>query len=176
MRFFSIILGVFILGPIALGAEVTAGLDRCAVLNSESDQTAESRIAVHFTLPEGVANKEIIYAELSIPVTTRNQGSDSLFEFVVFPSTADWTENDIDYDEAGNISDSLSAGSFTVNLAQADEFLIDITSFVGELNAEERTNYGLIVVGDLLGDSNLQIPENQDQTIRQNASLRIVYK
>ncbi len=176
MRSLSIIIGILIPAPMLFGAEITTSLDRCVILNSENDDAAETRVALHFTLPEEVSGNEIIYAELTIPVTTRNQGSDSLFEFVVFPAISNWSERDIDYDQADGIADSLSAGAFTVNLARSNEFLIDITTFVGEINVGARSNYGLIMAGDLLGDCNLQIPDSQNETMRNNTSLKLVYK
>jgi hypothetical protein len=53
---------------------------------------------------------------------------------------------------------------------------VDITNFVFEVMYEESTNYGLIVFADLLGDDNLQLSENLGYVIKNNASVRLVYK
>ena len=160
----------------AFSAEVTVGLDRCVVMNASNDNTAESRFAFSFTLPDGVSDKEIIYAEIYVPVAIQNQDSGLIYEFILFPLTSDWAENDIDFENSEAITDSLSVGAYTVTLESTNDFHIDITSLIMELAAGVRTNYGLIAYGDLLGDENIRLPENLGQAIRNNAVVRIVYK
>lgn len=176
MRCIILLLATLIAAPALYGAEVSVNLDRCVVLNAEDDDSAESVIAMYFELPEEATNKQIIYAELYIPVSIENQQSDSLFEFRLFPIFADWTENEIDFESGEDITDSLTVGSFTISFGEANEFYIDITSFVREIVEGERTNYGLMAVADLLGDANIRLPENLDGPIRTSARIRIVYK
>jgi len=160
----------------AFGAEVTASLDRCIVLNARDDNSTESKVALHFTLPEEVMAKEIIYAELYMPITMQDQRSEQLYEFILYPLLADWSENSIDFENSEAITDSLSAGAYTVTLATLNEFYLDITSFVMQSAAGERANYGLIAIPDLLGDDNLQLPENLSQAIKNAARVKIIYK
>jgi hypothetical protein len=162
--------------PAVYGTETTATLDRCVVLNAENDTTVESKIPLHFALPNEVVGKELIYAELHMPVSIENQESSSLFELRLYPALSDWSEAEIDFDTAGDIADSICVGSFTVSLADSNDFHIDITHFVREVVAEERSNHGLIGVGDLLGESNLQLPEALGQSIKNSARVKIVYK
>ncbi len=176
MRYLVILLTIVMVSPAVYGTETTATLDRCVVLNAENDATAESKIPIHFAVPNEVVGKELIYAELHIPVAISNQEGSSLFELKLYPALSDWSEAEIDFDTAGDVADTISAGSFTVSLADSNDFHIDITPFVREVVAEERSNYGLIAVGDLLGESNLQLPEALGRSIKNLATVRIVYK
>ena len=176
MRNSIITLMILAISSSAFGAEVTANLDRCIVLNAQDDISAESKVAMHFAMPDEVMAKEIIYAELYIPVTIQNERSDQLYEFILFPLLSDWSENSIDFENSEGITDSLSAGAYTVTLATLNEFYLDITSFIIESAAGERANYGLIAVADLLGDDNLQLPENLSQAIKNAARVKIIYK
>jgi len=160
----------------AIGAEVTVGLDRCVVLNSSNDNTAESRFAFSFTLPNEISGKEIIYSEIYVPVAIQNRDPGLHYEFILFPLTSNWSENEIDYENSQAITDSLSLGAYTVTLESSNEFHIDITSFVSELASGERTNYGLIGQADLLGDANIRLPEDLGQAIVNNAEVRIIIK
>ncbi len=76
----------------AIGAEVTVGLDRCVVLNSSIDNTAESRFAFSFTLPNEISGKEIIYSEIYVPVAIQNRDPGLHYEFILFPLTSNWSE------------------------------------------------------------------------------------
>lgn len=176
MRYLVILLTILMASPAVYGTETTVTLDRCVVLNAENDATVESKIPMHFALPNEVVGKELIYAELHIAVAIGGQESSSLFELKLFAALSDWSEAEIDFDTAGDIADTISAGSFTVSLADSNDFHIDITPFVRELVAEERSNYGLIAIGDLLGESNLQLPEALGQSIKNSARVKIVYK
>jgi hypothetical protein len=95
---------------------------------------------------------------------------------MMYPASDEWTEANIDYEEAIDLADSLMSGSYTVRLASQNEFHVDITNYVFEVVEQERTNYGLIAITDLLGDDNLQLPTNIGSTIKNNATVRIVYK
>ncbi len=172
----AIILAVLISALAVQAAEVTVGLDRAVVLNDPNDMTAESRIALSFTLPEEVVGSEIIYVELYSQATINASGSDSLFEFRVHPLIGTWSENDIDFESSVGITDSMSVGAYTVKLNGENEFHVDITSFVMETSAGERTNYGLIALGDLLGDGNIRLPNNLGNIIRRSAQVKILYK
>jgi hypothetical protein len=94
----------------------------------------------------------------------------------MYPATSVWSEETIDYDEAEGLADSLMIGAYTIRLSNQNVFHIDITNFVLEVMEEERTNYGLIAITDLLGDDNFQLSSNIGSTIKNNASVRIVYK
>ncbi|MEE9554226.1 MAG: DNRLRE domain-containing protein [candidate division Zixibacteria bacterium] len=171
-----IISTILMLAIPVFGAEISVELDRCVVINASNDNTAESRFAFNFTLPNEVAGKEIIYAEFYVPVAIQNQESDLLYEFILFPLTSDWAENEIDYENSEAITDSMSMGAYTVTLESTNDFHIDITPYIMELVAGDRSNYGLIAYGDLLGDANIQLPENLGQAIVSNAAVRIIYK
>jgi len=160
----------------AIGAEITVGLDRCVVLNDQNDNTAESRFPISFTLPDEITGKEIIYSEICIPLAMQNRDAGLHYEFILFPLTSNWSENEIDYENSEAISDSLSVGAYTVTLESTNEFHIDISSFVSSLCAGERINYGLIGYADLLGDGNIRLSENIGEAMRNAAIVRIVYR
>ena len=176
MRYLRFILILLVISPIIYAAETSVGLDRCVVLNDQTNQSAESAVAMHFNLPNSVTDKEILYAEINFSFTFQTPHQGSLYEFMMFPALEEWSEETIDYEEAEDIADSLMTGAYTIRLANQNEFHIDITNFVFDIVEGERTNYGLIVLADLLGDNNLRLPGNLGGIIRNVASVRIVYK
>lgn len=176
MRIFIIPLLVLFSATTVIGAEVTTSLDRCVILNDAGDNSVESIMALHFNLPNVLTEKEIVSAEIYFPLTISSPSEGPLYEFRLFPAFSDWTEGGIDFREADGIADSLSVGAYTVQLADSNDFHIDITSFVIDLHEGELTNYGLIARGELLGDDNIQLSENLNQCIKTNATVKIVYK
>ncbi len=173
LMIFSIIITMAIS---AVGAEISVGIDRCVILNDQNDNTAESRFAFSFTLPNEISGKEIIYSEIYIPLAMQNRDAGLHYEFILFPFTSTWSENEIDYDNSEAITDSLSVGAYTVTLESTNEFHIDITSFVMNLCLGERNNYGLIGYADLLGDGNIRLSESIGEAMRNAAIVRIVYR
>jgi hypothetical protein len=176
MRYLTVITILLAISPVLYGAETSAGLDRCVVLNHPANQSAESMAAIYFDIPEVVSGKEVLYVELSFSFSLQGQNDSSLYEFMMFPATDEWSEETIDYEEAEDLADSMMSGSYTVRLTDQSEFHIDITNFVMEVVGENRINYGLLAKADLLGDDNLRLPANLGNAIRNSASVRIVYK
>ena len=176
MRKSMIMLFAVLMPFAAMAAEVRIGLDRLAILNDQDDMNAESKLALHFALPQDVVQKEIVYAEMIISVPVAPVESDSLYELLFFPLLSDWREDNIDYDGCEGMTDSILVGSFMVKLGESDEFRIDVTPFVKEVVVGERTNHGLIAMADLLGDRNLKIPDNLYGPMRSAARVKIVYK
>ena len=173
------VLLIMVLGlmpALAAASEITLNLDRCAVLNDPTDQAAESRIALHFTIPDSLNIRRIYYAELIISVPIQPLTEDSLFELLVFPLTSEWGEEDIDYEAGEAITDSVLIGTKMVKLGESHEFHIDITPFVHDVLAGSRLNHGLIAIADLLGDRNLRIPDNLNGPLRDATRVRIVYR
>jgi hypothetical protein len=176
MRYLIVITFLLAISPILYAAETSASLDRCVVLNDAGNQSAESMVAIYFDIPEVVSGKEVLYVELGFSFSLQNQNDSALYEIMMFPATDEWSEANIDYEEAIDLADSLMTGSYTIRLGNSNEFHVDITNYVFEVVKEERTNYGLIAITDLLGDDNLQLPTNLGSAIKNNASIRIVYK
>ncbi len=176
MRFIAILAIIVALGTMAYAAETSVGLDRCVILNHPTNQSAESMAAIYFDIPDSLLEKEILYVELGFSFSLQALNDSSLYEFMMYPAIDEWSEETIDYEEAIDLADSLMTGSYTVRLANPNEFHIDITNFVYGVVEEERTNYGLIVITDLLGDDNLRLPTNTGNAIKNSASVRIVFK
>jgi len=176
MRYITVITILLAIRPVLYGAETSVGLDRCVVLNHPTNQSAESMAAIYFDIPDSLLGKEVLYVELYFSFSLQGQNDSSLYEFMMFPATDEWSEETIDYEEAVDSADSLMAGSYTVRLTDQNEFHIDITNFVFEVVEEERTNYGLIAFTDLLGDDNLQLSGSIGSTIENNATIKIIYK
>lgn len=176
MRYIVILMIIAALGTMAYAEETSVGLDRCVVLNHPTNQSAESMAAMYFDIPDSLLGKEILYVELSFSFSLQGQNDSSLYEFMMYPAIDEWSEETIDYEEATDLADSLMTGSYTIRLTNQNEFHIDITNFVYEIVEEERTNYGLIVFADLLGDDNLRLPTNTGNAIKNSASVRIVFK
>jgi hypothetical protein len=176
MRYIAILAIIAVLGTMAYAAETSVSLDRCVILNHPTNQAAESMAAVYFDIPDSLLEKEILYVELGFSFTLQSPNDSSLYEFMMYPAIDEWSEETIDYEEAIDLADSLMTGSYTVRLSNQNEFHVDITKFVFEIAEEERTNYGLIVVTDLLGDDNLRLPTNIGSAIINSASVRVIYK
>ncbi len=176
MRYFTIVLMLLAVSPGLYAAETSVGLDRCVVLNDQTNQDAESAVAMHFTLPNAVTDKEILYAEINFSFSFQTPHQNSLYEFMMYPAVEEWSEETIVFGDIEEIADSLMTGAYTIRLGETNEFHIDITNYVRETVEGERTNYGLIAMTDLLGDSNLRLPGNLGGIIKNAASVRIVYK
>lgn len=176
MRYLTVILLLLTVSPALFAAETSVGLDRCVVLNHPTNQSAESMAAIYFDIPDSLMGREILYVELGFSFSLQSQHDSTLYEFMMYPAIDEWSEETIDYEEAEDLADSLMSGSYTVRLSNPNEFHIDITNFVFEVVEEERTNYGLIVFTDLLGDDNLRLPTNTGSAIENSASVRIVFK
>ena len=173
------VLLIMVLGLIpalTVAGEISLNLDRCAVLNDSADQAAESKIALHFAIPDSLTGRHIYYAELVISAPIQPSSEDSLFELLVFPLTSEWGQEDIDYEASEAITDSVLIGTKMVKLGDSHEFHIDIAPFVHDILAGSRPNHGLIAIADLLGDRNLQIPGNLNGPLRDATRVRIVYR
>jgi hypothetical protein len=177
MRRISLVLLIGLLLPVWLwAAEISLNLDRCTVLNDATDQAAESKIALHFPIPDSLSGRRIYYVEMIIDVPIEYDGTDSLFELLLFPLMASWQEGNIDYNGSAAITDSALIGTAMVTLGNSNELHVDITSYVNEVLAGGRSNHGLIAQADLLGEGNLQISDNLGGQMRNAARVRIVYK
>ena len=173
MRTILTILWILSHSSVAIADETSTTFDRCVVLNDSENQTAESKLAIYFDLPESVDETEVIYVEIEFDLTLQAPQGSSIFELRAYPLLSNWTEQSIEYDA---LTDSLSYGSYTISIGDQDDFHIDITEFVREIVEEERTNYGLMFDADLLGDSYIRVPANTGNAIKTNAVVNIIYK
>jgi len=176
MRYLMICIVVLALCSPGNAAEVTFGLDRCVVLNSPSDAGAETKLALHFALPEELDSAEVIYAELFFTLPPMRLREDSLFEIRLYPLLAEWQEDGIDYDESEAITDSMDACVYTIRLGDINDIKLDVTSFLQQVIGVERQNFGLMALFDLLGDANIRLPESLYLPIREQARIKVVYK
>ncbi len=176
MRLFLFTMILLVLPGLALTAEDTLSLDRCVILNRAGHQEAESKIAIHFALPEELNDKEIMYAELYFDLPPFRLQSDSLFEIRVYPILAEWSEGNIGYSTSESITDSISVGANYLQLRDSTHFQIDLTSYVRGVIEGERQNFGLIGLTDLFGNANLRLPDGLSGQLRQLARIRVVYQ
>jgi hypothetical protein len=165
---------VFSVGVFA--ADTSINMNRCAVFNDTTDSRVPSKIGLSFILPDSLMGKEIIYAELKGKLSVHHNGLDSLFELRIYPLISAWPEGVFSYQDAESISDSMSAGVCTIRLGDSVAFNIDVTSFVREIALRERSNFGLIGTADLLGDSNIRLPDALGERLRDIIKLRVIYK
>ena len=173
MRTILTILWILSLSIVAIADETSTTFDRCVVLNDGDNQTAESKLAAYFAIPQAVYDKEIIYVEIEFELSLQAPQGSSVFELRAYPLLSDWTEQNIEYDA---VTDSMSYGAYTISIGDQDDFHIDITEFVREIVEGERTNYGLMCDADLLGDSYVRVPANVGNAIKNNAVINIIYK
>lgn len=172
------LIAVLVLLPLvaALGAERYVNLDRCAIINDDSDRAGASKIAMRFDMPSDLSEKEICFVELVFSVPAEPLRGDSLLEVLLFSLTANWQEESIDYWQVDTITDSSLVGAGMAKLGTTREFGIDITQYAKDVHSGVRGNYGLVAQANLLGGQILRLPENQRDPIRNSARVRIVYK
>jgi hypothetical protein len=176
MRYLTVIIAVLAFFAGAFAAEINIGLDRCVILNDSTDISTPTKVALSFTLPDSLMDREIVYAELRGWLSLHHNGSDSLFELRFYPILGDWSEGQYDYQNIEAITDSLSVGLYTIRQGDSSAFHVDLTGFVMQLAQSERTNYGLIGTADLIGDANLRLPERLGARLRDLLRIRIIYK
>jgi hypothetical protein len=176
MRYLTVIVIVLALSLSSSASEILLNLDNCLIFNNPADNIAPTKIGLKFTLPQELAGKEIIYAELRGRLSIHRPGTDSLFELRFSPLLADWLEGQYNYNGIEAITDSLAAGAYTIRLGDSSAFFVDITGFIRALSLRERSNFGLIGIADLLGDYNIKLPESVGEVLRRTVRVRVVYK
>jgi len=176
MKYLMIAAMVLALSLCALAEEANFSLDRCTILNNAEDSTAPSKIALAFTLPDSLLDKDIIYAELSGWLELHNDGPDSLVELYFMPLMADWPDGQYDYTGIEAITDSLGAGNYTFRLSDSSAFDVDITRFIMDVSDSVRVNYGLIGTVDLLGESNIRLSEALGEQLQNSVRVKVTYK
>ncbi|HBZ00870.1 MAG TPA: hypothetical protein DEO84_06055 [candidate division Zixibacteria bacterium] len=173
---YLIIAAIMALSLSAFGAEINIGLDRCVILNNVNDNSLPTKIGLHFTLPDTLLGKEIIYAAMEGSLSVHHAGLDSLFELYFSPLLAEWPDRAYDYSGIEAITDSMGAGNYTIRLGDSSAFAIDITGFVREVADRVRPNYGLIGTADLLGDTNIILPDAVGENLRSQVRVKVIYK
>lgn len=176
MRYLIGILTILVLSIGAFGAEVSLNLDRCVILNNSEDSLAPSKIAIHFTFPDSLLGKEMIYAELSGLLALHSDGPDSLFELRFYRLLSNIPQDEPNYQDIGAITDSMSTGVYTIRLGDSSAFHVDITPFLMGLSNRETANHGLIATADLLGDSNIKLQEALGERLRDRLRIKLIYK
>lgn len=184
MRVLNILL-ILVLGVASANAEeITVNLDQVALLIPDQEDWNEysSRIAIHFTLPEEVAGKEIIYTELFIPLSFADAVivGDSVLEIQAFNIATDWTEENASWDypwtEPGGDIDSLSSYSFAIKMKVSEDVHLDVSRFVRSVVEDGQFNYGLMLIPLKYDQPVFHFYSNIDSWIRNVAEVRLTYK
>jgi hypothetical protein len=184
MRVLNILL-ILALGVALVNAEeITVNLDRVSLIVPEQEDYLEnsSRIAIHFTMREEINGKDIIFAELCIPLNFGefNIEGDSLLEIGAFDITTDWTEGNTDWDtpwsNPGGDIDTLSSYTYSIMMGQSDDVHMDITRFVRSVVENGRNNYGLMLIPFKYDQPIFHIYEDVDTQIRNSAEVRVTFK
>ena len=184
MRVLNILL-ILALGVTSVFAEeITVNLDRVALILPDQEDYLEysSRIAIHFTLPDEINSKEIIYAELYIPLNFGEFETvgDSILEIEAFDITTDWAEENTDWDspwsDPGGDIDTLFSYTYSIMIGQSEDVYMDITRFVRNVVEEDQDNYGLMLIPFKYDQSVFHIYEGVDTQIRNSAEVRLTYK
>jgi len=176
MRRILVIANILALTVSAIASEDTLYLDRCQIVNHPTDLSLPSMLLTHFQLPEVIAGKEVLLAEITIRLGIRNLQQDSLLELRLSPLLSSPPEGDCDYGDIEAITDSLGAGVWTCRFDSAAYFQVDITEFMRAVAQRERDNFGLVGTLDLLGEANVILPENLAEAIQNDARVRVIFK
>lgn len=184
MRVLNILL-ILALGVTSVFAEeITVNLDQVALILPDQEDYLEysSRIAIHFTLPDEINSKEIIYAELYIPLNFGEFETvgDSLLEIEAFDITTDWNEKNTDWDspwsDPGGDIDTLSSYTYSIMIGQSEDVYMDITRFVRSLVEDEQENFGLMLIPYKYDQPIFHIYGDIDTQIRGSAEMRLTFK
>ncbi len=176
MKYLLIVIVVLSLCAGAMAEQTTLSLDRCVILNSSNRQNSDSKVAIHFILPQELQGRDIIFAELSFSLPALRLHADSLFLIGFYPLLADWSEGDISYDGSEALTDSMTAAVNTAQLADSTSINFDLTFYIKDIVDGHRTNFGLIGKANLLGNENIRLPDALNNRIRNQATLRVIYK
>lgn len=184
MRVLNILLILALVITSVMAEEAIIELDRVALIVPEQEDWNEysSRIAIHFTMPEEINGKDIIFVELYIPL---NFGEfdvvgDSLLEIEAFDITTDWAEENTDWDtpwsEPGGDIDTLSSYTYSTMIGQSENVYMDVTRFVRSVLEDGHSNYGLMLIPFKYDQPVFHIYQNVDAQIRGSAEVRLTYK
>lgn len=176
MKYLLIILAVLVLGTGAMAEQISFGIDRCVVLNSVNHQDTNSKVAIHFNLPPELRGRDVVFAELSFSLPAMRLSADSLLLIRFYPLLADWSENNLNYDGSQAITDSLTAGVNTAQLADSNLFSFDLTFFIKDIVDGHRDNFGLIALTSLLGNDFVRLPEGIRQRLVNGLRIKVVYQ
>jgi hypothetical protein len=176
MRYILLTIIATLLPAMAISAEISVPLDQVTIINPPVERLGNSKIALRFTLPKVISEKEIAYAELSLSIPASPVGSDSLLELQVFSLNSDWNPENLNYENCGRITDTLLVGASLIKLGEKNEFRIDLTPYIKDVNTGEKPNFGIMAVTDLLGDSQIRLLDSDNELIRNSSKVKIVYK
>lgn len=176
MRYLLIAIVVLALSAGVMAEQITLSLDRCVVLNNSNRQDADSKVAIHFVLPQELQGRDIVYAELLFSLPSMRLRADSLLLIRFYPLLTEWSESDINYDGSEAFTDSMTAAVNTVQLADSSSLNFDLTFYIKDIVDGQRSNLGLIAKANLLGSENIRLPDGLNNRIRNQARLKIVYR
>jgi len=176
MRLIYVIAFLMALTISALAFEDTLTFDRCQIINDPTDASQPSKLVVHFQLPEAIAGREVILAEITTRMGITNVQQDSLLELRFAPLLSQPFVGEVDYADIEAITDSMGVGAWTCRFDSAAYFRVDITEFVRAVSQGERDNFGLVGTLDLLGEANVILSENLAGAIQNDARVRVIYK
>ncbi len=184
MRVLNILL-ILALGIVLVNAdEINVDLDRVALIIPDQEDWNEfsSRIAKHFSLPDEVNGKEIIFAELYISLDFGEYEAvgDSILEIEAFDITTDWAEENTDWDtpwsDPGGDIDTLSSYTYSIMIGQSESVYMDVTRFVRSLVEDEQENFGLMLIPYKYDQPIFHIYGDIDTQIRGSAEVRLTFK
>jgi hypothetical protein len=176
MKNILLTISLILLPLLAFSAEIMVPLDQVSIINPPIERSGDSKIALQFSLPKVISDREIAYAELSLSIQASPVGTDSLLELQVFSMNSAWNPENLSYENCGRITDTVLVGASLIKLGEKSEFRIDVTPYLEEINAGEKTNFGLVAITDLLGDSQIRLSDNGNELIRSKGIVKIIYK
>jgi len=181
MKALSTLVIVALICSFALADEATVNLDRLAFLVPPHNQQDEfsSRVAIHFSLPEEVVGKNIIYAELHVALDFSDFQivGDSILELEGRNITSDWSDQanwNNPWTEPGGDLDTLSFYSYSLKISPESEMFMDVSQFVKSVAEDGQTNYGLMLMPYKHDLPAFHMRQNLVARIRELAQVKIV--
>ena len=129
----------------AIAREITLPITGHALISNGSGPV---RILINVPLPQGVNDSNLVFAELTIPITPQLAG-DSILRIDCYPVTSAWTPQNVGWSSpwqraGGDYDTSASPILFATTNAASDKAYFDLTRVIKSWLCNMRQNHGLI--------------------------------
>jgi hypothetical protein len=179
MKAIFISLAIVLLSLSAIADEITIDINRIALLTppQRDSETESNRIALHFSVPDSLSGKHIVYAEIIADLDFSNVDNDknTSIELQAYTIGSSWTAEEADWNSLADNIDTLNYYTYTFNISNESKVFMDVTGFIKGISHEDRDNFGLMLIPHKLDQWAYQIDRSIVSQIEANAQLRIVY-
>jgi hypothetical protein len=179
MRTILAILMILVLASPILAQEVAVDIDRVVLLTPPQgvSDTAGSRIAVYFNLPDSIQERGVLYAEIDIDLDFSGVtiSGDHTMELRGYNITEDWAAETADWNSLANDIDPDYFYTHTFEMSDTSRVFMDVTMGLMAYSQGETTYYGFMLFPRKFDEWVYQIDPSIVAQIVANARLRVVF-